>query len=583
MRRRAIGKVSMVGVLAVGLAPPCPADVVVIANRAPQAVTFQLSPQTAAPWNASLESGEVRPIFSDEPLRIAFNAPRERKSYATDPNCAYFFAASAQGDIDLQKIGLREDAATLNGRTLPGSARNAPVAILPVKIVVDDEEPARQEIWQRRLRSRLDAASAILIQHCGVGFRAVATERWDSDDTTTDFNESFRELEHEVRPGNAQLAIAFSSQYELPQGRFHMGGTKGPFHSHILLREWSKHASENERLELLVHELGHLLGAAHSPEPDSVMRPLLSDRQARRVGFKIHFDPVNTLAMSLVGEEVRRRRVTSFANLTPGTRRRLGQIYAALAPALPNDPAAKQFQQLVATSPEVTLPAATKRVVAAIAQAALQNRQQPQAGSAKQDDALTELYVRTAAQSATEFPPEIAPPAFLRGIGIALDATGSLAKLPSERSFVASVETAAERTARAANMGDPTVRRRKDLTLHFAVSAYITASKGPAAAGAAGLTKEVLDAQGGSGFSFADLAADRAGIRFAEAVLNNRLRLPTLASSFTIRDFVPPIDGLPEELQSADLLGDFGGLGDARFDAQMRQIEQRIDDLPPYK
>lgn len=571
--------------LAIGwLAVPCLADVVVLANRSRQPVTFQLTPQTSAPWSAALESGEVRPVFSDEPLRITFRSGTQRKSYVTDLNCAYFFGEAADGSVDLQKLGLREDAATQAGRSLPGSARNAPIAILPVKIVVDDEEPARQEIWERRLRNRVDRASAILVKHSGVGFRAVAAEKWDSDDQTTDFMQTLSEFEREVKVGNARVAIAFSNQYELPHGRFHMGGTKGPFHSHILLREWSRHASENERLELLVHELGHLLGAAHSPEPNSVMRPLLSDRQSRRVGFEIQFDPVNTLAMSLVGEEVRRRRVASFANLTPGTRKRLGQIYAALAPTLPQDPAAKQFQQLVATGPEISLPAATKLVVAAIGRAALQNRSTPQAsGGLKQGDALTDLYVRAAAQSAAQLPAGIAPQAFLRGLGIGLDTTGSLAKLPHERSFIAAVESPPARMARTATMGDPTMRGRNDLTLHFAVSAYQAASSGPAIADAAGLAKEALDAQAGSGFSFADLAADRAGIQFAEGVLKNRIRLPILASSFTVRDFVPETEGLPEGLQSADFVRDYGGKGDERFEAQEREIERRINELAPYR
>jgi hypothetical protein len=574
----------MAGMLAWQLATVSFSDVVVFANRSNQSAAFQLTSQTSAPQNMTLASGEVRPVFTDEQLRIAFNPGLERKSYTTDLNCEYFFGESAGGSVDLQKIGLREDEATLHGRPLPGSARTSPVVIFPVKIVVDDEEPARKEIWERRLKSRVDAASAILVQHCGVGFRAVATERWDSNDQTTDFMESFSELQKEIDRDNAQVVIAFSNQYELPNGRFHMGGTKGPFYSHIMLREWSRHASENERLELLVHELGHLLGATHSPEPDSVMRPLLSDRQSRRAGFKIRFDPVNTLIMSLVGEEVRRRRVTSFAGLSPGTRKRLGQIYAALAPTLPKDPAAKQYQQLVAASGELSLQVATKQIVAAIARAAAQNRQQYQtSGGPTRDDALTELYIRTAAHAAADMPPDVARKAFLRALGIGLDATGVLAKMPQERKFIASVETPTERTARAAVIGEPTIGGRKDLTAHFAVSAYLTASSGPATATVAGLTKEALDAQGDSGFSFADLAADRAGVRFAEGVLDNRLRLRSLATGFTVRDFVPTIEGLPENLTSADFVRDFGGTNGARFDAMLRAIDQRIDTLPPYR
>lgn len=565
-------------------AAPLFADVVVLANRTSDSVTFQLTPLTAAPWTATLASGDVRPVFSDESLRISFGAGASRKSYQLDPNCAYYFGAGADGRVDLQKLGLHEDAATLKGRTLPGDARTAPVTILPVKIVVDDEEPARQEIWERRLSKRVDDASAILIKHCGVGVRVVAVERWDSDDATTEFEETLAELEREVKTGNAQVAIAFSSQYRMPKGRYHMGGTKGPFHSHILLREWSRHASENERLELLLHELGHWLGAAHSPEPDSVMRPLLSDRQSRRAGFQIKFDPVNTLAMSLVGEEIRRRRITSFGQLTTGTRKRLEQIYSALAPTLPDDPAAKKYQSFASIGREMSLTAATKQVVAAIMSAAVENSQVSQSSSERVDgDALTQLYVRSAAKAAAQLPAEVGSQAFLRGLGIGLDSTGSLAKLPQYQPFLNSVESDSAKRQRLAVLGEPTIRGRSDLTLHFALSAYLTATSGATAASAAGYTKEALDAQGGSGFSFADLAADRAGIRLAEGVLGNRFRLSTLAESFTVRDFMPKVEGLPEGMQSVQFSRDYGGKGDARYELQIREIDSRINALAPYR
>jgi hypothetical protein len=95
--------------------------------------------------------------------------------------------------------------------------------------------------------------------------------------------------------------------------------------------------------------------------------------------------------------------------------------------------------------------------------------------------------------------------------------------------------------------------------------------------------KETLDAQGGSGFSFADLAGDRAGIRFAEGVLKNRFKLPILAKSFTVRDFVPKIDSLPEGLQTADFSRDYGGKGDQRFELLIEEIDRRINELPPYR
>ena len=105
--------------------------------------------------------------------------------------------------------------------------------------------------------------------------------------------------------------------------------------SHILVREWSATMSEPEREEVLLHEVGHYLGAVHSPDPVSVMRPILADNQAIQTQFRIGFDPVNTLLINLVSEEIRERSVTSVAEMTAGTRLRLGQIYSKLADADP--------------------------------------------------------------------------------------------------------------------------------------------------------------------------------------------------------------------------------------------------------
>ena len=62
-----------------------------------------------------------------------------------------------------------------------------------------------------------------------------------------------------------------------------------------------------------------------------------------------------------------------------------------------------------------------------------------------------------------------------------------------------------------------TLRQRQDFALHFLISAVIAAEAGTPLADAVGLWKELADARrGGSGFSFNDLAADRAGTRFGE-------------------------------------------------------------------
>jgi hypothetical protein len=171
---------------------------------------------------------------------------------------------------------------------------------------------------------------------------------WRTDDRRRDFVETRREFESEVRPDPAQIAIGFTSQYEIVKKKgTHLGGTRGPLHTHVLVREWSKYLGEDERLEVLVHELGHILGAAHSPEPRSVMRPSLGDDQIKVPGFQIGFDPLNTLAMYMVGQQLQSGGYTRFKEMPLSTRRRLADVYAEIALAMPKDPAAMRYLQLL--------------------------------------------------------------------------------------------------------------------------------------------------------------------------------------------------------------------------------------------
>ncbi len=566
------------------------ADVIVLANRTPNAIPVEVKPAAAAAQRLTLTSGDSAPVFVDGPAHVSFASREGMKRYLLHANSAYYFGQTADGRLDLHEIGLGDDKSTAQGRTLPGRAATAPIATIPVKVLVDEEEPARQHHWERRLRERVAAASAVLEKHARVRLKVVAVGSWDSDDAINDFFESLGEFERDVKPFPAQLAIGFTSQYQMVQGRTHMAGTRGSLHSHILVREWSKQMSEPERLELLVHELGHFLGASHSPEPDSVMRPVLGDRQAVRKGFRVRFDPVNTLVMSMVGEELRRRRIQQLSEMTTGTKLRLRQIYQALSPTLPKDPAANQFVQRMEVATATPLLLGTKQVIAQVVRSAQSNLALPAAGDApagsvtrREGDALTEYYVRNAAGIARFLPDDVAGTSFLLGLGIALDDSTLLRDHPKISGFVQMVEPQNERALRLASLGEPTLLGRRDLAQHFFVSAHLAAMTGSAGAAAIGLAKELSDSNGGSGFSFADMAANRAGILFAGGVMNKRFSLRTVADEFTVPAYMPSVADLPEGLTAAQLLTQFGPQTDDRFRHQLQQIDQRLLQLPTYR
>jgi hypothetical protein len=133
-----------------------------------------------------------------------------------------------------------------------------------------------------------------------------------------------------------------------------------------------------------------------------------------------------------------------------------------------------------------------------------------------------------------------------------------------------------------------TVRGRNDWSRHFSLSAALAVLHYAFASDAAGLMKEELDAlTRGSGFSFADLAADRTGVRFALAAMRSPAAAEAmqsrLARGFVPDDIFPAIADLPENLTLEAFRRDYGGVGSARYRRLLAAIEARLDDCPALR
>jgi hypothetical protein len=132
-----------------------------------------------------------------------------------------------------------------------------------------------------------------------------------------------------------------------------------------------------------------------------------------------------------------------------------------------------------------------------------------------------------------------------------------------------------------------TLRGRADWTRHFAVSGALTVVSAVAPSDAAGLLKEELDADGGSGFSFGDLLADRAGTTFAEVATRDEARAAAvqerLAGGFRVDEFFPPADGLPEGIPDAELQSRYGGVGGPLYRGLADEIERRVAACAAYR
>lgn len=196
-------------------------------------------------------------------------------------------------------------------------------------------------------------------------------------------------------------------------------------------------------------------------------------------------------------------------------------------------------------------------------------------------DRLAEHYIRGMARSCVE--EQIPAKDFLIALGIGLDSSGFLRRHILTKATFQAFDDDQELELRKKSLGTPTLRDRGDWLQHFAVSASLAAAFNPDVAESLGIAKEVQDANGGSGFSFADLAADDAGIALAVNVLQHPKRLGNVAASFSVADFMPATADLEEGLKLPELNRKFGEIGSERFKAACRDIKARAFDLPVYR
>lgn len=126
-----------------------------------------------------------------------------------------------------------------------------------------------------------------------------------------------------------------------------------------------------------------------------------------------------------------------------------------------------------------------------------------------------------------------------------------------------------------------TLAGRRDTPQHYLVSAALAAEGGSPLADAIGLYKEVADSRGGSGFSFNDIAADRAGTRLGHLAARHPLALQArLATPLTEAELLPPVSDLPESLSEREVQRRYGGIGAPAYRQLMADIEARLDRLP---
>ena len=604
--------------LLVFAASPAGAAVVTITNNTDQAVSFSITQGENPALAIKLPAGDTKavPVGRDPALTVTLAGKPE--AFQLDPYSAYIFFPDKNQQPAFQGLQL------VGEFPKPTDVPVTPAALKPypltVHLLVDDAEPRSQASWEKVLRARLGSAGEVLEGQCGVALTVAEVGEWKSDPKALDLvsrHESF-ELVVPAKPGVLMLGAMTRTLKADPL----FGTMRSPWTSHLLMREGVP-KTEGERTEMLLHHLGLYLGAVRTADPNSVMRLKLNDGRANRTDFRLAFDPLNLLVVHIWVEERRAGRSGTWDELRPAARDRLLVLYrtqAKLHDELKQvDGQAKAYadtleilklgekvavlprpdlgttggevpEGAVPVDPKPAEPVAGNRsakeegvraVVQAISKKAAELDALPAAERPAQD-ALTEAYVRAAATAANKLEEAVRVPAFLIGLGIGLDNSTILSGNPLTKKLCAAVESADERKERLAKLGTPTVHRRRDLCQHFAVSVALTEIVGAGLAELAGVTKELADMKGTSGFSFADLCTDLAGIEFAGRIQ----KTPTfdaIAKEFAVVDYVPDIQGLREGLGESRFEKDFGSLTDPRYTQELKSLRKRVQELKAYK
>ena len=578
------------------------AAVLVVMNGTDATLSFTLDRGNGTPDSVNLEKGESRPFAVGRHAMVTYISAGTPTTLKLDAYSAYVFTKK-KNTISLNGIELAGKPVSLTDtpERLPADTS---VQTVTLKVYSDDANPFVRTIWEPKLKTRVEKATAIVSTATGVKFEIAGVGQWQSDPEAESLETLLAEFEEKVKFESGVVQIGYTSRLPSKPNETvptTLGKTLAPLRPHLLVREASVR-SESEQVELLAHELGHWLGAVTTPDTESVMRGKLGDGRAVLAAFKVRFDPLNVLAMNIWAAERAGGKVKTWQNLKPEMQARLARIYETLAKADPGEKQSEAISALItaqipdavavanpAPFPVPNAPARTKntkeeavrRVVRGIAIRALDNAAKPAEVRLKGDD-LAVALIKTAADVAMGEEEAMQVPAFAVGVGIGLDDSTILRNNPLTKSLCAAVESEAEFAERTTAIAAATLHGRRDSCQHFVVSCGLTDFVGPELAKQAGLAKELQDMKGTSGFSFCDLCVDFGGVEFIERMKQDKHLLGRVKQQFRIKDYVPSMEGLTEGYSTSQFNAKYGSIYDPRYKAVVAEIDKRVKSLGGY-
>jgi hypothetical protein len=136
-------------------------------------------------------------------------------------------------------------------------------------------------------------------------------------------------------------------------------------------------------------------------------------------------------------------------------------------------------------------------------------------------------------------------------------------------------------------MREVRLRGRHDLAQHFMTSAALGIAGDRDIADIVGVAKEMSDSHGGSGFSFMDLAADRAGARLGHLAARSERNAISAQQKMTLviseDAYMPTLENLPENLSQSQFQQHYDSVLSSEFSRMTQDIDHRIQALSLYQ
>ena len=325
---RSIATICLLGLAVGGLAQKSArAAVVVINNGSQRTIQFTLEPTWSGEAHYSVAPGRLIPVPVPNAVRIAFPSGEVIVRGWLAPNTLQEFYVQGK-EVNLRPVLF----SAIPTSALPTAEPPVPVTV-PVKLLAEKGLAGTGAVWEDHLREQLEIASQYFQLYCGVRFRVAAVQTWRPEESARDFPRlvaAFSKVA--LRPGWLAIGLVREMQGD-PGYEFHHAPQ--PLFTHLLLPDVRKNFTREDQLQVLIHALGHFLGAAHSPEPSSIMRA--GSFGSRRPEGSLSFDAMNTLVMNLFADELRAHGPEALEKMPRDHREYVAAAYREMANRLPSD------------------------------------------------------------------------------------------------------------------------------------------------------------------------------------------------------------------------------------------------------